>query len=279
MTLTEFEASRRRCPASSASRAPAPRRSCASWSPTGRRSPPPATASPPAANTTSRSRRTARADPSRPHRPMTILAPDVVLNAGDQPPPANVSRSVRRGRRWSSRRTGARPRCGSAAAAWRRSPSTDSARSRAHPSQVVVGTPLALGASARWRLVFDGSLDGSSRSADLHVDAEEPPARTTQHAPPADARPRRAARPRPVRGRPHLPRRLDGPPRHARRRPRARRCADGSLPPAHPPRARPRPARRLQPARPGQLPAHQRLLRARHPLRRRLLRPRRHASR
>jgi hypothetical protein len=93
---------------------------------------------------------------------MTILAPDVVLNAGDQPPPANIF-TLGPARptlviETNGRATSVSISSGSVEA----QPIDGLGALTGAPSQVVVGTPLALGASARWRLVYDAGLNGAS---------------------------------------------------------------------------------------------------------------------
>jgi hypothetical protein len=90
------------------------------------------------------------------------LAADLQLNASDRPPPAN-----------SFTLSPSRPSLvvevnGRATSVAISSGSVEAQQVDAQgtlisaPVQVVVGTPLALGASARWRLLWDGSSDGSS---------------------------------------------------------------------------------------------------------------------
>jgi hypothetical protein len=93
---------------------------------------------------------------------MTILAADVQLNATDRVPPPNAYTL-----------SPMRPTCvvetnGRASSVTISSGSVEAQPVDATgtltgaPAQLVPGTPLALGASSRWRLVWDGGLDGSS---------------------------------------------------------------------------------------------------------------------
>lgn len=93
---------------------------------------------------------------------MTILAPDLVLNARDLPPSANAyTLSPARPSlvvETHNRATSVSISSGSVEAA-----QVDALGALiSAPVQVVVGTPLVLGAAARWRLLWDGSLDGAS---------------------------------------------------------------------------------------------------------------------
>jgi hypothetical protein len=90
------------------------------------------------------------------------LAPDLQLNAGDRPPPANAyTLSPSRPTlviETNGRATSLSISSGSVEA----QPIDGLGALTGAPSQIVVGTPLALGASARWRLIYDSGLDGSS---------------------------------------------------------------------------------------------------------------------
>lgn len=93
---------------------------------------------------------------------MTILAPDVVLNAGDAAPSPNLyTLSPMRPTvivSTNGRATSVTISSGSVEA----QPIDAVGALTGAPSQLVVGTPFALGASGRWRLLWDGGVDGSS---------------------------------------------------------------------------------------------------------------------
>jgi hypothetical protein len=93
---------------------------------------------------------------------MTILAPDLVLNSGDQPPPANAF-TLSPFRPSLVIETNGRPTSLSiSSGSVEAQPIDPSGTLTGAASQLVAGTPLALGASARWRLLYDGSLGGAS---------------------------------------------------------------------------------------------------------------------
>ena len=91
-----------------------------------------------------------------------ILAPDLVLNAADRAPPPNVY-TLSPARPSLVVEVNGRPTTLNISSGTLEAQPIDGAGTLTGAStQVTSGSPLVLGSAGRWRLLWDGGLDGSS---------------------------------------------------------------------------------------------------------------------